>query len=169
MSGDIQIRRATPGDAGFIVESNVAMALETEGMALDPAVVGPGVAAVLADESRGFYVIAGIDGRPAGQLMVTFEWSDWRNGLFWWVQSVYVRPEFRRRGVYAALHRHVEAAAQRAGGVCGIRLLSSRTTRRPRASMNPWECIAPVTRCTRSISDTQPAGRNRRSGLRSEG
>ncbi len=122
MPNAIHIRRATPADADFIVESNIAMAQETEGMALDQAVVGPGVAAVLADPSLGFYLVAEIEGNLAGQLMVTYEWSDWRNGLFWWIQSVYVRPEHRREGVYTTLHRHVAEAAQAAGGVCGIRL-----------------------------------------------
>jgi GNAT superfamily N-acetyltransferase len=122
MSSEIAVRRAVAADAEFIVESNVAMAMETEGMALDPGVVRPGVAAVLADDSLGFYVVAEVDGRLAGQLMVTFEWSDWRNGLWWWIQSVYVRSEFRRRGVYRTLHRHVAEAAQAAGGVCGLRL-----------------------------------------------
>lgn len=122
MNANIHIRRAVTADAGFVSESNIAMALETEGMTLDAAVVGPGVAAVLADDSLGFYLVAEIDGQPAGQLMVTFEWSDWRNGLWWWIQSVYVRPEFRRRGVYTALHRHVEEEARLAGGVCGLRL-----------------------------------------------
>ena len=122
MVADIHIRRAGAADAEFIAESNIAMALETEDMALEPSVVGPGVAAVLADDSLGFYLVAEIDGRLAGQLMVTYEWSDWRNGLWWWIQSVYVRPEFRRQGVYSALHRHVEATARAAGGVCGLRL-----------------------------------------------
>ena len=122
MADDILIRRAVASDAGFIAESNIAMALETEGMALHPSVVGPGVAAVLADKSLGFYLLAEIDGQMAGQLMVTYEWSDWRNGLWWWIQSVYVPPEFRRMGVYTALHRHVEEAARVAGGVCGLRL-----------------------------------------------
>jgi ribosomal protein S18 acetylase RimI-like enzyme len=122
MSSEIITRRALASDSEFIVESNTAMALETEGLALDPDVVRPGVAAVLADGALGFYLVAEIDGRPAGQLMVTYEWSDWRNGLFWWIQSVYVRPEFRRRGVYRALHRQVAVASQAAGGVCGIRL-----------------------------------------------
>ena len=122
MPGALHIRRAVASDADFVAESNIAMALETEGMALDATVVGPGVAAVLADDSLGFYLVAEIDGRPAGQLMVTYEWSDWRNGLWWWIQSVYVRPEFRRRGVYSALHRHVEGAARAEGGVCGLRL-----------------------------------------------
>ncbi len=88
--------------------------------------VRQGVAAALADESLGFYAVAEVDGQLAGQLMVTFEWSDWRNGLFWWIQSVYVRPEFRRRGVYRALHRHVADAARAAGGVCGLRLYVER-------------------------------------------
>ena len=122
MSDAIHIRRATSADAEFIVESNIAMALETEEMALDEGVVRPGVAAVLADASLGFYLVAEIGGSPAGQLMVTYEWSDWRNGLFWWIQSVYVRPEFRRRGVYRALHSHVADEARVAGGVCGLRL-----------------------------------------------
>jgi ribosomal protein S18 acetylase RimI-like enzyme len=122
MTDKVHIRRATPSDFGFIVESNVAMASETEGLALAEDIVRPGVAAVLADDSLGFYLVAEVDGQLAGQLMVTFEWSDWRNGLWWWIQSVYVRSEFRRRGVYRTLHRHVAEAAQAAGGVCGLRL-----------------------------------------------
>ena len=98
------------------------MAQETEGLALDADVVRPGVAAVLADDALGFYLVAEVDGQAAGQLMVTYEWSDWRNCLFWWIQSVFVRLEFRRRGVYSALHRQVAQAAREAGGVCGIRL-----------------------------------------------
>ena len=122
MADDVHIRRAEPDDAHFIAESNIAMALETEGMALDAAVVGPGVAAVLADNSLGFYLVAEIGGQLAGQLMVTYEWSDWRNGLWWWIQSVYVRPEYRQRGVYSDLHRRVEEMARAAGGACGLRL-----------------------------------------------
>ena len=122
MSVAINTRRATPSDFGFIVESNIAMALDTEALALDETKVRAGVGAVLADSSLGFYLVAEIDGNPAGQLMVTYEWSDWRNGLFWWMQSVYVRPEYRRRGVYRALHHHVADAAQATGGVCGLRL-----------------------------------------------
>ena len=122
MPDAIHIRRATPSDFAFIVESNIAMAQETEGLSLDEARVRAGVGAVLADSALGFYLVGEIDGSPAGQLMVTYEWSDWRNGLFWWIQSVYVRPEHRRLGVYTALHRHVADEAQAAGGVCGIRL-----------------------------------------------
>ena len=123
MPDAIHIRRATLSDAAFIAESNIAMASETEGMALNEDIVRPGVAAVLDNDSLGFYLVAEIDGNPAGQLMVTYEWSDWRNGLWWWIQSVYVRPEHRRKGVYTALYRHVSQAAQATGGgVCGIRL-----------------------------------------------
>ena len=122
MPDAIRIRRALPADAGFIVASNAAMALESEGRELDAAALGLGVGAVLGDDALGFYLVAEVDGRLAGQLMVTFEWSDWRNGMFWWIQSVYVRPEFRRRGVYRALHRYVSEAARAAGNVCGLRL-----------------------------------------------
>ena len=122
MSDAIEIRRAIPSDFAFIVESNITMAEETEDLSLDEAKVRAGVGAVLADSSLGFYLIAEIDGNPAGQLMVTYEWSDWRNALWWWIQSVYVRPQYRRRGVYRALHRHVAEAAYAAGGVCGLRL-----------------------------------------------
>ena len=122
MPNAILIRRAAPDDFTFIVESNVSMALETEDLMLDEARVKAGVGAVLADSGLGFYLVAEIDGHPAGQLMVTYEWSDWRNGLWWWIQSVYVRPEHRRKGVYTALHRHVAGEAQAEGGVCGIRL-----------------------------------------------
>ena len=122
MTTEIEIRKAASLDAEFIVESNIAMALETEALTLAADIVASGVAAVLEDSSHGFYVVAEIDGRPAGQLMVTYEWSDWRNGLWWWIQSVYVRPEFRHRGVYTALHRHVAESALAEGGVCGLRL-----------------------------------------------
>ena len=122
MPDSIRIRKAILPDAGFIVGSNIAMALETEDLTLLPEVVGPGVDAVLSNSALGFYLIAEIGGEPAGQLMVTFEWSDWRNGLFWWIQSVYVRSEFRRRGVYRALHRRVAEMAREEGGVCGLRL-----------------------------------------------
>lgn len=122
MTNAIRIRRAAPADAAFIAASNAAMALESEGRTLDAATLRAGVTAVLADASLGFYLLAEIDGQPAGQLMVTFEWSDWRNGLFWWIQSVYVRPEYRRQGVYRALHHYVQSAAKDAGNVCGLRL-----------------------------------------------
>lgn len=118
----IHIRQATPEDAERIARWNEAMALETEKRRLDPAIIRAGVAAVLHDPSRGVYHLASIDHAVAGQLLVTFEWSDWRCRWFWWIQSVYVAPEHRGAGVYRALHEHVVEQARSAGEVGGIRL-----------------------------------------------
>lgn len=115
------IRPARPADAPFIVDANCRMALETEDLALDRATVELGVAAVLQDSTNGLYFLAEQDGRPVGQLMVTFEWSDWRNGNLWWLQSVYVVPEFRRRGVFTALYQHLRTLAEQSGAA-GVRL-----------------------------------------------
>lgn len=114
-------RRAQIADASVIAAFNQAMALETEHKSLDPAVVGAGVLAVLDDDRRGFYLVAERAGVVVGCLMVTYEWSDWRNADFWWIQSVYVRPDSRRQGVYATLYREIERQA-RAAGACGLRL-----------------------------------------------
>lgn len=119
---EILIRRATPGDAEFLVRGNASMALETEHLALDIERLRRGVLALFDDETRGLYYIAEIGGRRAGQMMITYEWSDWRNATFWWIQSVWVEPEFRARGVFKALYGHVEALARADGGVCGLRL-----------------------------------------------
>lgn len=118
----ITIRDASPEDAGIIAGYNSDMAEETEGKVLDPGLIGPGVAAILADASRGRYWVAVVDGRVVGQLMVTYEWSDWRNGNIWWIQSVYVHPESRRHGIFRALYRHVEALASATPDVIGLRL-----------------------------------------------
>jgi len=123
---DITIRDARPSDLEFIVSSNARMALETEGQVLDETLLRPGVAAVLADPGKGRYFIAeardGATARPVGQMMLTYEWSDWRNGVFWWIQSVYVVAELRGAGVFGQLYRHVDAAARADAGVCGLRL-----------------------------------------------
>jgi ribosomal protein S18 acetylase RimI-like enzyme len=120
---NLQIRDATAADVAVIVSNNAAMAFETEHRTLDPAIVGPGVATVLADRSHGRYFLA-VDATDAvvGQLMVTYEWSDWRNGQFWWIQSVYVAPASRRAGVFRALYAHVERLALESDRVCGLRL-----------------------------------------------
>lgn len=118
----LTVRDARPEDGENIAAFNAAMALETENRTLDPGLLGPGVAAVLADASRGRYWVAEIDDEPAGQLMITYEWSDWRNGTLWWIQSVYIPERYRRQGVFTALYRHVEALARDAGDCCGIRL-----------------------------------------------
>ncbi len=124
------IRSATPEDAGFLSHGNVAMALEAEHKTLDRVVVDAGVRAVLADTAKGRYFVAELGGRPVGQLMVTYEWSDWRNGTFWWIQSVYVLPEARRKGVFRALFEYLAATARDAGNVCGIRLYVDRDNER---------------------------------------
>jgi ribosomal protein S18 acetylase RimI-like enzyme len=116
----LSLRRAGPGDAAVIVEFNFRLALESEGKTLDRAVLAAGVAAGLADESKALYFLAEEGGEALGQVMVTTEWSDWRNGWIWWVQSVYVRQGARRRGVFRALYEHVHAQA--GPGVVGLRL-----------------------------------------------
>jgi GNAT superfamily N-acetyltransferase len=126
----LRIRLGSAADLVFLVANHRAMAWETERKRLQPAVVRRGTRALLRDPDRGFYLVADVDGRPAGQLLVTHEWSDWRDGDFWWIQSVFVRPDFRRRGVYRALHETVLALARRAPDVCGVRLYAARTNRK---------------------------------------
>lgn len=118
----ITVREATPDDLSTVVRFNAAMALETEDKVLDEKVLAPGVRHALADPGKGRYFLAEIDGAVVGQLMFTLEWSDWRDGWFWWIQSVYVDSSFRRRGVFAALYRHLEELASREDDVCGLRL-----------------------------------------------
>lgn len=118
----MNIRIAVAEDVEEIVSFNQAMAMETEGKSLETALLKSGVKGVFDDERRGFYLVAEDDGRIIGALLVTYEWSDWRNGWFWWVQSVYVIPEFRGKGVYSQLYRHVREEAARKGDVCGFRL-----------------------------------------------
>lgn len=122
----VQIRAARPDDLDTLVEFNAAMARETEDKELDRAVLRAGTAAVLADPARGFYLVAECDGAVAGCLMITHEWSDWRNGDWWWIQSVYVAPAFRRRGVYRALHAETERRARATPEVIGLRLYVER-------------------------------------------
>jgi ribosomal protein S18 acetylase RimI-like enzyme len=119
---EFSVREARASDAGDIASYNAAMAVETEGKTLDPDVIGPGVARLFDDPSRGRYWVADAAGQVIGQLMITFEWSDWRNGNVWWIQSVYVHPEWRRKGVFSALYRHVQALAAADPDVIGIRL-----------------------------------------------
>jgi len=118
----MEIRLARPGDADSMVEFNQAMALETEGKRLDGATLKAGVEAVFADEKKGFYVVAEYEGKIAAGLMVTYEWSDWRNAWFWWIQSVYVLPEYRGRQIYSQLYDYVKSLANEKGDVCGFRL-----------------------------------------------
>lgn len=122
----IHVRQAGPQDADVLVGFSAAMAWETEGRQLDLARLLNGTRALLSSTERGFFIVAEHDKeelrRPVGQLMITFEWSDWRNGMFWWVQSVYVDPAWRRKGVYRSMHDYIVAQAKADPSVCGIRL-----------------------------------------------
>ncbi|WP_329742068.1 GNAT family N-acetyltransferase [Dyella sp. A6] len=117
----LSIRLAHAADIPALVAWNAAMAWETEAKRLDPALLAKGVGAVLDEPRRGFYLVAERDGLAVGGLLVTYEWSDWRNGDFWWIQSVYVEPAARRGGVFRALYAEVERRAQTSGAV-GLRL-----------------------------------------------
>jgi GNAT superfamily N-acetyltransferase len=122
----IVIRQATANDAAVVSEFNWRLAHESEGKDLDRAQLEPGVRAVFADAHKGCYFLAERDGEVVGQLGLTYEFSDWRNGWFWWVQSVYVAPAARRQGVFRALFKHVEDAAGADPLVIGIRLYVER-------------------------------------------
>jgi len=125
----ITVRAANISDIEFLVACNAAMALETEHKALDHNVLELGTHEVFADSHRGFYLVAEQDGVAAGCLLVTYEWSDWRNGDWWWIQSVYVTPASRRHGVFRALCAWVEAHARSSGAV-GLRLYVERDNAR---------------------------------------
>ena len=119
----MKIRKATLNDAIALVDFNQAMAFETEKKQLDSDILTAGVNQLLNDENKGFYLVAELpNGEIAGSLMVTFEWSDWRNSQFWWIQSVYIRPQNRRQGIYSKLYSNVKALANEEQGVCGFRL-----------------------------------------------
>jgi GNAT superfamily N-acetyltransferase len=122
MSGIQHIRPARPADAGQLIDFQLRLARETENLELDPGPLGSGVRAVFDDPSLGEYWVAEEDGELAGCLLVTREWSDWRNGTVLWVQSVYVRPESRGRGLYRALHGHLQHRVETSPDLKGIRL-----------------------------------------------
>lgn len=122
---NLVIRNAMPSDADTIAHCNSRIAEETEDRALDPEIISAGVTELLRDSSKGRYWVAEVNGVVVGQIMVTYEWSDWRNGNLWWIQSVYVLPEHRKQGVFSALYRHVTAQARR-DGACGLRLYVER-------------------------------------------
>jgi len=118
----ITIRNAQPADADLIAQFNIQLADESESKRLDESTVRRGVRRLLGDASLGRYFLAEVDGRVVGQMMITFEWSDWRDGLFWWIQSVYVVADARQRGVFRALFDHVQRLSREADDVCGLRL-----------------------------------------------
>ena len=116
------VRPATPDDWRHVVDFNIRLALESEHLQLDSGVLTAGVHAALADSVKARYFLACRGAEVVGQLMHTYEWSDWRNGMIWWLQSVYVVPEHRGRGVFRALFEHLNAEAQADPGVVGLRL-----------------------------------------------
>ena len=124
---DISIREASRSDLECLVDFNAAMALETEGRHLDKSRLRAGTQSVLESPSRGVYVVGEVHGRNpksriVGQLLVTYEWSDWRNANFWWLQSVYVHPEWRNQSVFRRLYEFVLEQARSRSDVCGVRL-----------------------------------------------
>jgi len=122
----LSVRLGRPGDAATIASFSAAMALETEGRHLDLDRLHLGTIALIETPARGFFIVAELEEgkhrQLLGQLMITYEWSDWRNGVFWWLQSIYVAPAWRRRGVYRTLHGYTMAQAQADPQVCGVRL-----------------------------------------------
>lgn len=130
MSAPLHIRLADSADVEVLVQFNAAMAHETEARTLDLATLRAGVTAVLTEPRRGFYLVAEHDGEIAGCLMITYEWSDWRNGDWWWLQSVYVHAGRRRHGVFRALYAEVERRAAQRDDVVGVRLYVERENQR---------------------------------------
>ena len=126
----IVIRDAQPDDCDVIVRFNAEMALETEDLELDRSILSTAIAALLDDKEKGMYFMAEIDGQIVGQSMVTTEWSDWRNGLFWWIQSVFVEPAYRRCGIYRRMYAYVKKLAGCEPQVCGFRLYVEKDNRR---------------------------------------
>jgi GNAT superfamily N-acetyltransferase len=132
-AGDLRVAKASQEDAPWIADFQVAMAQETEGLPLDPAIVRSGVSRVFGEPQRGFYAVAReADGTAVGCLLVLKEWSDWRNGDVWWLHSVYVAPACRKRGVFKRMFHHVEELA-RSSGARGLRLYVEKGNDRAKA------------------------------------
>ncbi|UUX91947.1 GNAT family N-acetyltransferase [Methanoplanus endosymbiosus] len=119
---DVTVRKAMEDDAAVISGNNIRMAYETEGRVLDADTALKGVLGLFEDESRGFYIVAECKGEIAGQCMITYEWSDWNCGSYWWIQSVYVREDFRRKGIFRKIYEFIAELSVSEGDVCGLRL-----------------------------------------------
>ncbi len=118
----IEIRRAQMSDCSNIVKFQETMAVETEDCKLDHDSVQSGVEAVLKNETLGVYYVAVIQGEVVGSLLTTYEWSDWRNGTVIWIQSVYVDPPYRKKGIYKSLYNHIKSMVEKDESLKGIRL-----------------------------------------------
>jgi len=123
MNSEFLIRKAEAVDKQTLVEFNYNMALETEKRKLNLDLLDKGVDNMLNDSDKGFYLVCEHDKEGiVASLMITKEWSDWRNKNFWWIQSVYVIKEFRRKGLFKKLYEHVNAIGEENGNCCGFRL-----------------------------------------------
>lgn len=130
-SPNLKIKHATADDIGFIVESQLKMAFETEQLHLDKNSVTHGVESVFTDSHKGFYIVAEtIEAKRIACLMITPEWSDWRNAWMWWIQSVYVLPEWRRQGLFSMMYDYVKEHVNEDATVSGIRLYVDKTNTR---------------------------------------
>jgi ribosomal protein S18 acetylase RimI-like enzyme len=171
------IRSARHEDVDVLARFSAAMASETEGRALDLGRLRDGTAAVLASPERGFYLVAEIPGdgsdtpEVVGQLLITFEWSDWRNATFWWIQSVYVAPGWRRRGIYRKMHNAVLSQARNQRDVCGVRLyvekentLAQMVYQKVGLLRTPYEVFEEDFILTRDTRPTSPLPGGRRQG-----
>ena len=134
MSDPISIRNATRDDVVFLRDCNIAMAFESEQKQLAPEVLTRGIVAVFDHPERGFYLVAERGGEKVASLLITHEWSDWRNGGWWWIQSVYVMPDARRSGVFTAMYREIESRARHMAGVIGLRLYVEKENTRAQAT-----------------------------------
>jgi ribosomal protein S18 acetylase RimI-like enzyme len=159
-SDELTIRRAEPRDVAFLVEANRAMALETEDKVLQPEVLERGVRALFERPALGFYLVAEpavAAAGPVASLLITTEWSDWRAGVFWWIQSVWVRPDWRRRGVYRRMDARVRELGAEQGDVCGFRLYVERENA---AAQRTYEALGMVrTRYLMYEAEAGPAPR----------
>lgn len=140
-----KIRRANPQDLDVLVRFNQALAQEIRGEGLDPHLLTQGVQAALSDSNRGFYTVVEIEEQAIAACLVTFEWSDWRNAWFWWLQDVYVEPGYRQQGIFRAIYTHLKSQAQ-AENACGLRLYVYKNNTRAQEAyqqvgMNPSSSI----------------------------
>ena len=147
----IIIRDANSGDQARIAVFNSRMAIETEARTLDQDTIGPGVANLIDNPSDGRYWVAEIGGQIVGQIMVTYEWSDWRNGRLWWIQSVYVHADHRRQGVFSSLYQHVKSLAKADPDVVGLRLYVEKDNKRAQRSYESLGMVDPGYRVMESI------------------
>ncbi len=126
----VQIRLASQEDQQIIADFQLKMAMETENFQLDPETVSTGVNAVLRDPAKGKYFVADDDGHVVASLLITFEWSDWRNKWVAWIQSVYVIDEYRQQGVFRKMYEHIRSWAKQDAEIAGLRLYVDKSNHR---------------------------------------